>query len=430
MRALLVSALAILLFLPCSNVEAQTYGIELHNSVMPASGGMAGASFSRPQDLQSAIYGNPATMVQFGGTQFGFSGAFVEPTYNIDQTAALPLVGVTPFSAKSDTPPSLLGNIGVIHQANVQGIPVYLGVGFMSNAGLGVDFRPNPESAGTHVSYLSLDNVFSFAMDISNNLSVGAALAAGTSILDGPFVGTSSSQVDYGLRYTLGANYDFGNGISLGAFWQSKKDLKFDNVVQFAGGPFQDLQFDHPANLGFGIANRALMNGRLLLAADAIFKDHSNADTLRAIYDDQWVFQFGGQYQVNQKLKLRMGYAYNEDPTRDVVPGFVGGVIPVGGIPTVQYLQGQFAAVSQHRITGGVGIRDMMPGVDLDLHLGGMLDGSKTFGATTTTLNSYWVGFGFTWRCGPNSNCHTPYEPPCSNCEANLPIVRSNNSGY
>ena len=41
-------------------VRAQTFGLELHNTLMPASGGMAGTSLSRPQDLQSAINANPA----------------------------------------------------------------------------------------------------------------------------------------------------------------------------------------------------------------------------------------------------------------------------------------------------------------------------------------------------------------------------------
>ena len=45
-----------------AEVRAQSFGIELHNSLMPASGGMAGASLTRPQDLQSAINGNPATL--------------------------------------------------------------------------------------------------------------------------------------------------------------------------------------------------------------------------------------------------------------------------------------------------------------------------------------------------------------------------------
>jgi long-chain fatty acid transport protein len=94
--------------------RGQSFGIELHNTMMPASGGMAGVSIARPQDLQSAINGNPATLTQFRGTQFSFGGGWAEGTYDVTQLAPLPLVNVAPFSAKSGTPGAALGNIGVI----------------------------------------------------------------------------------------------------------------------------------------------------------------------------------------------------------------------------------------------------------------------------------------------------------------------------
>ena len=142
------------------------------------------------------------------------------------------------------------------------------------------------------------------------------------------------------------------------------------------------------------------MNGRLLLAADVLFKNWSNADFSDSVYQDQWVFQFGSQYIVNPKLRLRTGYAYNTEVTLDTAPGSIGGVVPIGGIPAVQYLQSQFAVLPQHRLTGGVGIRDIMLGIDFDASVGGMFDGTKTFGDTTSSVKSYWVSFGFTWRCG------------------------------
>jgi len=386
----------------CKSALGQTYGIELHNSVMPASGAMGGASFTRPQDVQSAINANPATMSQFQGTTTGFGGAFIEPTYNIAQAAPLPLLGVTPFSGKSDTPAALAGNIGVTRKTEFRGIPVTTGLGFLTNAGLGVDFRPIPESVGTHTAYLALDLVAAVAVDVSPNLSLGTSFTLGTSILDGPFVASSSSQTDYSPRFTIGANYELGYGTSIGGFWQSKKSFTFDNAANFNVGPlagrFFDLELDHPSNFGIGLANRCLMNGRLLLAADVLFKNYSDADFWQAIYTDQWAFQFGSQFALTPRLKLRAGYAFNEDPTRGQVPANIGGV-PVGSIPAIQYVEGQFAAVSQHRLTGGFGIQDVLTNVDFDLAAGGMFKGSKTFGATSATIEGYWIAFGFTFRC-------------------------------
>ncbi|PAY15307.1 hypothetical protein CKO51_32495 [Rhodopirellula sp. SM50] len=387
--------------LACQSAMAQSYGVELHNNLMPASGAMGGASFTRPQDLQSAINGNPATMRQFHGPTFGFGGVLIEPTYNVTQTSSLPLLGVDPYSGKSNAPAALGGNIGVIHQAEIMERPVSFGLGFMTNAGLAVDFRHIPESNGTHASYLALDLVNGVALDLTPHLTIGASLAVGTSILDGPFVQSSSSQTDYAPRFTLGANYDLGGGTSIGGFWQSKKELTFENVVRFASGPrantYQDIDLDHPMNVGFGIANRCLMDGRLLLAADVLYKNWDDATFFRALYKDQWAFQFGAQYIASQRLKLRLGYAFNEDPTRDAVPGTIGGVIPVGGIPAVEYVQGQFAAIAQHRLTGGVGITDLVPNMNFDVTLGGVFENEKSFGDTTAELDGYFVAFGFTF---------------------------------
>ena len=63
-----------------TSVRAQTFGVELHNTLMPASGAMAGTSIAQPQDFLSGINGNPATLTQFKGTQFTFSGAWADAT--------------------------------------------------------------------------------------------------------------------------------------------------------------------------------------------------------------------------------------------------------------------------------------------------------------------------------------------------------------
>ncbi len=380
--------------------HAQTFGIESHNTLMPASAGMAGTSLAEPQDLQSAINGNPATLTQFRGTQFSFGGAWVEPTYNIEQTATLPLVNVDPYAAKSNQPGFALGNIGVTQDFTALGLPATFGLGFISNAGLGVDFRGVPESNGTSAQYIALNLVLAGGVDLTDRLSVGAGMFVGISYLHGPFVGNGAMVLDYALRGSLGVTYDCGFDTTLGAYWQTKKSFRFDDAISFGGGPFQDINLDHPENFGIGIANRSLMDGCLLVACDVLYKRYSEADFFQAIYTDQWVFQFGAQYELNRRVRLRAGYAYNENPMRDAVLGGAGGVVPPDGIPAIRYVQGQFAAISQHRITGGIGCRDILPGIDLDLSAGGMFENSDTFSTTTASIEGYWLAIGLTWRFG------------------------------
>ncbi len=388
-----------------SSVQAQTYGIELHNNLMPASGGMAGTSLSRPQDLQSAINGNPATLRQFQGTQFSFGGGFADSNYTVTQSAPLPLLGVTPFSSASGTPAALLGNIGLTQDLDDFGLPATMGMGFISNAGAGVDFRNVPASNGTSAQYLALDIVTGVGMNLTERLAIGASATIGTSFLDGPFVDLGGMTGAYGFRGTVGANYCLDHNSSLGLYWQSKKNFTFEDAVILPGDNPVDIDFDHPSNFGFGLANNSLMCGRLLVAADVLYKMHSDADTLDAIFRDQWCFQFGSQLALNERARLRLGYGYNENPMKDAQPASIGGVTLPDGVPAVRYVQGQFAAIGQHRITLGVGIRDFKPGIDFDVFGGYGIDANDQLAATTIDITgNYWIGFGLTWRFSSVSN--------------------------
>ena len=64
---------------------------------------------------------------------------------------------------------------------------------------------------------------------------------------------------------------------------------------------------------------------------------------------------------------------------------------------TRMYVQGQFAAITQHRLTGGVGITDLVPNMNFDVTLGGVFENEKSFGDTTAELDGYFVAFGFTF---------------------------------
>ena len=342
-------------------------------------------------------------MTQFRGTQFSFGGAWTEATYNVTQLSTLPLFGVTPFSAKSGTPGAALGNIGVTQDFSALGLPATFGVGFMGNAGAGVDFRDIPASNGTSAHYVALDIVMASGIDLTDRLSVGAAVILGTSFLDGPFVDNFGMVPDYALRGTVGVNHKLGCDTTLGAYWQTKKGFVFDDAAIDGGGVARDIHFDHPVNLGFGIANTSLIDGRLLFAVDVLYKRHSDAAFLREIYNDQWVWQFGAQYCLNRRIRLRAGYAYNENPMRDAQLTSIGGVSLPDGVPGLRYIQGQFAAISQHRITGGVSVRDVLPGIDFDLFAGGMFANEDQFASTQVSLESYWLGIGLTWRFGRGS---------------------------
>jgi len=383
---------------------AQLFGVELHNTAMPASGGMAGTSVARPQDLTSAINGNPATLTQFQGTQFTFSGAWVEPTFNLQHDGGV-LPRIDPFSAKSEAQGLPNINIGVTQDFSALGLPTTVGLGFFTAAAAGVDYNDVPASNGTSAALVAFEVTPAISVDLTDRISMGAALSLGIGIFDGPFVGLTALRYDYALRGSFGLDYDLTPETTLGVYYQTKQGFTFDDAIRLEIAPnifdpiIRDIKIELPANIGFGVANNSLMDGRLLLAVDLLYKFWESADLFGAIYDNQFVFQAGAQF-TSGRVRYRLGYAYAENPIRDIPAVTVGGV-PLPGPAAANYVQAQLAVTNLHRLSMGMGIQDLLPGIDLDIAAGGMPKSSQDLGnLTRTALTTYWISLGITWRYG------------------------------
>lgn len=404
----------------------QSFGTELHNTLMPASGGMGGTSIARPQDLTSALNGNPATLTQFRGTQFLFSGGWVEPTMNLTQTSSLPTVGpelIQPFSAKSSAPGTPLSNIGITQDlSELLGFDVVVGTGMVTTAGAAADYRRIPQSNGTNTSLLMLNAPVSAGVKLTDRLSVGGTTSLGISYYDGPFVGIGGMTPDYALRGTLGANYRLTDSTTVGGYYQTQQSYKFKNAISLNVlnfNPNIDILMDMPQNLGFGVANSSLFDGRLLLAMDLLYKYWDDAELYSAVYDNQFVVQLGTQW-TQGRYRYRAGYVWAENPLDPSPELNLGGIVQAGGLPVVYYSQSLLAVTCQHRMSLGIGVTDFLPGIDLDLMGGGMFFDSEQLGPfTTTSLESYWLAAGLTWRFRRGS---------CERVCAPESFVTSNNS--
>ncbi|RLS33417.1 MAG: hypothetical protein DWH79_06850 [Planctomycetota bacterium] len=380
--------------------SAQPYGVDLRNTLMPASGGMAGTSVAAPQDFLSAINGNAAALTQYAGTHFTIGGAFVEPTVRLSQSENIPTLGVNPFSEKSSTPGGIVPTIGVSQQLDGLPLPTTVGIAVLGAAGGGTSYLQAPASNGTSSYLLILEFAPSVAVALTERLSVGATMFIGDGYSSGPFLGKSAMTNAYALRGGVGIDYLLGDATRLGAYYQSTQAFRFQNEVILLNqtAPI-DVDIGLPQTVGLGISNESLMDGRLLLAADALFLDWSSAALFQSKYRPQWVMQLGMQYRATDKLKLRTGYAFAENPIDGNAGTSIGPVVVPGGLPAVKYLQAQFGVVNQHRLTAGFGYADVIPGLDFDAFAGGMLPASELFGQSTRIdICSYWIGLGFTWH--------------------------------
>jgi len=101
--------------------------------------------------------------------------------------------------------------------------------------------------------------------------------------------------------------------------------------------------------------------------------------------------------------KFRVGYAYADNPI-DPNPGATINGMPFGQ-PVVEYFQAtQAGIISTHRVSAGVGVEGILPGVSLDLFAGGMLPTSHDYGIhTSQTLEVWYAGGGVTWKFGQTS---------------------------
>jgi long-chain fatty acid transport protein len=400
---------AVLAGLPAA--YAGPHGYDLHNTLAPASGGLAGTSLAKPQDTVSAVFGNPATLTQFKGTQFTFGATFYQPVVHLEHDGS---VTGTAFSANSGSDIYAVPEVAVTQDLSGLGLPATLGLGMTATSGIGSEFRGDPGSLGAGAEFVILGVNAGLGYALTDNLSLGAAATISYATLDLGLSSSSAYTHALGIRGTVGATYDL-NDTTLGLFYQTGQKHKYKNIIETSPGVYANLEIEQPMNVGFGISNNSLMSGNLLVMADVLYKFWEEADFWQDLYQNQWVFSTGAQL-TSGKWKYRLGYGYGEDPTDTDATAPIGGltqinssfgVIPLSD-PVVQYLQAtQTEVIYKHRATIGIGYAGfLMPGLDVDAHFGYQFEESRDYGngnlsgggATRAEVSSWHVGAALTWK--------------------------------
>ncbi|WP_299880476.1 OmpP1/FadL family transporter [uncultured Cocleimonas sp.] len=406
--------LVVFTVLSSTSIFAGPYGYDLHNTLAPAAAGMAGTSIAKSPDTVSAVFGNPATLADYEGTQFTFGATFYMP--EVDLTHDGSVTGTAFNEAKSGTDIFPVPQIAVTQDLRGLNIPATIGLGLTATSGIGAEFRKTPGSLGAGAEFIIFGVNAGLGYEITDNLSVGGAATISFAQMDLGLSSTGAQTHDLGLRATLGATYDIGK-TTIGAFYQTKQDHKFDSLVEVTPGVYDDTRISQPANFGIGISNESLMDGNLLLSADFIYKQWDDADFWQDIYENQKVYSLGAQL-TKGNWKYRLGYGYADDPTKENVTAGIGSLGSVvtnqfGQIPVsqgvVEYLQAAEAEVIyKHRLTAGLGYQNMLgvKGLDLDAHVGYQFEESREYGTgslaggghTRADVSSWHTGFGLTWK--------------------------------
>ena len=114
----------------------------------------------------------------------------------------------------------------------------------------------------------------------------------------------------YGIPRTIGLTYELNDCNTLGFYYQSKMDFTFPDAIRI-GSNFQDVKVGQPNTLGLGVANRSLMDGNLLLAADVYYKLWDDAYLWQDVLLHQWAIALGAQYTAGL-TKYRVGYSLQQ----------------------------------------------------------------------------------------------------------------------
>jgi len=412
------SAIAITLLISTGSY-AGPHGYDLHNTLAPRSAGLAGTSIAEPLDNVSAIYGNPAALSQFRGTEFSFGATWYQPEVELTHDGS---VTGAAFSSDSETEGFLVPQVGVTQDLRGLGFNGTLGAGLTAVSGIGAQFRHEPSSLGAGAEFIIFGANFGLSYDLNDQLSLGTALTLSFAQMDLGLGGTSAESHDTSWRGSLGLTYQPASATKLGLMYQSTLKHNFKSLLiesdtpalaPFATttGRFTNVVIEQPQNLGIGLSNRSFMDGRLLLAVDILYKAWESTEFWGDVYENQWVYSIGAEL-TSGAWRFRTGYGFAEDPTKEN-PTSLGGIgaacagapssclnVPLV-TPVIEYLQAAEAAVIyEHRLSFGVGYKGFLaPMLDIDSHFSWQFEEERDYGVHTQAKTHSWhAGFALTWH--------------------------------
>ena len=307
--------------------------------------GMANA-FSAQADNPTAVYFNPAGIVQLDGTQVtvGVSPVIPQATFesNTNDATRNTTVGQ---KAHLDDDPVFIPNAYLTQKISDR---VSLGFGTFSNFGLETNWPDDWEGrfivGGTKAELvtLSVNPVLAFKPHDRVSLAFGPVMQyLDVDLRKKQLLGLGSES---DVKFT-GDDTSWGWNVALlvwltedikvGASYRSEVSHRIHGQVDFSPNvPLAGLNdtgftadFQTPANAYMGLA---WTHGPLTLEFDFQWTNWSSYNKLEAVFNqpvggqptltveedwhDAWGYRFGAQFAVNQYLDVRAGIAYDESP--------------------------------------------------------------------------------------------------------------------
>lgn len=320
----------------------------------PVNRSMGGAAVATPIDAIGALRWNPATISALSSSEMAFGLDLVFPSVQVSSS----ITGLAAGTTDADPSVSPVPAVGWVHK--IEDSPITIGLGMFGVAG----FRSNYPSSTTNpillpqsnalgvpgglgriyseAQFLDLAPTLSYAVSEQFSIGVSPTVTLGQVIIDPLVVAPPNDADGSGVpRYSSGrgAHVQWGMGIQVGAFyivndeWRAGAAIKSPSWMEPFRYQSEDelgnpLVFEKHWHLPMTVSTGFCYSGieSTIIAVDFRYFDYRNSDGLGDSgflpngalagtgFRDVFGLATGIQRQLYDRLYLRAGYTYNQNP--------------------------------------------------------------------------------------------------------------------
>ncbi|MGL1042758.1 outer membrane protein transport protein [Vibrio vulnificus] len=314
--------------------------------------GRAYAGEAAMADNASAQWRNPAMLTYLEGTQVSVGAIYVNPNIDVEGEVRHPMLGNTAASSEDFAHDAIIPNLYISHRYNDQlAIGFALGTNYGMETDLGKDFAAS--HFGNEASVISKEANLNLAYQLNEQFSIGGGVRY--IIAEGSFGATAPKKNILGAQQGTTLKYMEGDdtawGWQIGSAWQinenhrvgftykSEVELKLEGHAEGFGfnkipGDTRDFYDTGSMTLSLPataeLASFHQLSEQLALHASINWTDWSSFKELYANLDnnpgsmvkvenweDNYRFAVGATYQLQPKLALRTGIAYDTSAVSD-----------------------------------------------------------------------------------------------------------------
>lgn len=332
-KSLISIGIMFALIVALNGVNVFGQGIMLR-ATSAASEGMAGVAIANPIDSAGAMYQNPASIAGFCKSEMSFGMGVLMAKSEVSSN----VVGIGEGKTKSST-----GSLPSPSMSAIWKIPhsrMTLGFAMGGVGGAAALYEQDPTNFVMSQSVRTSNvQILQMMPTVAYNLTPKLALGITPVVSMGKLeIGPSGIASHGGVHATnVGTRYIWGAGINLGLYLDTHNNFKYgltfkspqwceDIMVYDSQGHAHAFDLNLPMILGAGVSYCGFE--RTIIGIDFRYFDYGNTvgfedggyDANEKFIGLGWksimAIAIGAQYQLNDAIKLRIGYCYNENPIR------------------------------------------------------------------------------------------------------------------